>query len=108
MKSYNLTFSQLHCPGKRLQLDFHFCQAESNLSHWRGLLGAAHFRVEHTAVLLEMVYFMWFVMGQPHRAACMLTKVIVKPVHHSLAWLCCFYAWSFSCITIHVATGLTC
>ena len=63
--------------GKRLQLDFHFCQAESNLSYWRGLLGDAHFRVEHIAVLLEMVYFMWFEMGQLQRGICMLTKVIV-------------------------------
>lgn len=67
----------ISCSGKRLQLDFHFCQAESSLSYWRDLLGDAHFRVEHIAVLLEMVYFMWFELGQLQRGICMLTKVTV-------------------------------
>lgn len=63
------------CAGQTLELDFHFCQAEGNLSSWRVLLGERHFRVEHIAVLLEMVYFTWFELGQLKRGADMLNKV---------------------------------
>ena len=77
---------QFEPAGKqKVQLDLHLCQAENQAKRWIHLSGQNFFKVQHTALLLELVYFFWFEERQLARGAKMLAKV--KLVIHSLACL---------------------
>jgi len=59
-----------------VQLDFQLCYAEYRASCWLLLPGQQFFRIQHTALLLELVYFFWFEERQLARGAKMLAKVM--------------------------------
>ncbi len=59
-----------------MQLDFQLCYAEYRASCWLLLPGQQFFRIQHTALLLELVYFFWFEERQLARGAKMLAKVM--------------------------------
>lgn len=59
-----------------MQLDFHLCRAENRASRWIQLAGQQFFKIQHTALLLELVYFFWFEERQLARGAKMLAKVV--------------------------------
>ncbi len=61
---------------QKVQLDFQLCYAEYRASCWVVLPGQQFYKIQHTALLLELVYFFWFEERQLARGAKMLAKVM--------------------------------
>lgn len=61
---------------QKVQLDFQLCYAEYRASCWVLLPGQQFWKIQHTALLLELVYFLWFEERQLARGAKMLAKVM--------------------------------
>lgn len=80
-----LSNSTEYAGKQKVQLDLHLCQAENQAKRWIQLSGQNFFKVQHTALLLELVYFFWFEERQLARGAKMLAKV--KLFIHSLGCL---------------------
>lgn len=63
-------------------LDFHLCDAETRSSVWGIVSAQSYFQKEHTVLLLQLVYFLWFEERQLSRAAKMLAKVVLSTQVH--------------------------
>ena len=74
---------------QKVQLDFQLCYAEYRASCWVLVPGHQFWKIQHTTLLLELVYFFWFEERQLARGAKMLAKVM---------FTCIFVAGSLSSI----------
>ena len=61
---------------QKVQLDFQLCYAEYRASCWDLGPGQQFWKIQHTSLLLELVYFFWFEERQLARGAKMLAKVM--------------------------------
>lgn len=65
-----------HAGKQKVQLDFQLCCAEYRARCQVAVPGQQFYKIQHTALLLELVYFFWFEERQLARGAKMLAKVI--------------------------------
>lgn len=58
-----------------MALDCYLCYAETRSGAWSFATAQPYFKKEHSVLLLELVYFLWFEERQLCRGAKMLAKV---------------------------------